>query len=208
MNFNRNFNRSSSLVGLDIQPDAIRLVRLKKIKRGFQAKDVIENYLPNDVFAEGKIKNWELLRSILVDLVNIHQLNGMPTAISLPVNLVRIHQMQMPHGLSEAEIEIELFSYIHNHLPGLTDSLSIDFVSLPQKQADYNEIFFAATRKEYLSSYIDCVNAAGLKVKIVDVDIYALKRAISQEQQNRVNGLIQDQFLLACGLAMREVPKW
>lgn len=168
---------SPSLIGLDIQQDSVRLVQLKKTKRHYLAEHIAMRTLPSDVFREGKIKEWAMLSQVLTELVQTLGLQGSDTAIHLPANLVRMQQLQLPMGLSQADIEAEIYTHLQRDLPGMTDTLCLDFSLRPSVDAAYNAVFFAAARQEYVSQYIECVNAAGLKTKIVDVDTYALKRA-------------------------------
>ena len=186
---------SPPLIGLDIQPTSIHLLQLNKIKNGYLAACAVTHELSENIFAEGKIKQWDVLRFALSDLVQMHRLHAKAVAIQLPANLVRMQQLDVPQGLSSAQIEAEIDAYIQNDLPGMTDILCIDYVELPKLRSDYSSLFFAAARKEYLLQYIDCVHASGLKVKIVDIDIYALKRFVScvwqrETKENAVNAVL------------------
>lgn len=167
-----------SLVGLDIQPHGMRLVQLKKSRCGFLLERTATAALPGNVFGEGKIKCWDILHSALAEFVQAQGIHGLAAAIHLPANLVRMQRIQLPSGLLDEDIEAEIYEHIQRDLPGMHDALCIDFAVLSQNKAGYSNIFFAATRQGYLSQYMECVNRAGLKVKIIDVDIYALKRAV------------------------------
>jgi Tfp pilus assembly PilM family ATPase len=90
-----------------------------------------------------------------------------------------MQHIQLPAGMQDSHIETEIYAQVTRDFPSMTEALCIDFFEAPHKQAGYSDIFFVAVRQEYLWQYVNCVNAAGLKVKIVDIDIYALKRAVS-----------------------------
>jgi len=167
-----------SLIGLDVQPDAIRLIQLKKNKEAYEIEQRLSQPLADEIFAEDKIKHFDRLRLVLSDLVIEHRLMGQAVAVSLPANLVRMQRIQVPTGLTESEVEAEIHAHLQNDLPGLNDALCMDFTRLPSVTKDYTEVFFAAARKEYLLQYVECVQAAGLQVKGVDVESYALKRAV------------------------------
>jgi type IV pilus assembly protein PilM len=167
-----------ALVGLDIQPDSIRLVQLKKTRHGFLVEHVAAIPLPSPILMEGKIYHWDVLHAALGELVQALGIKGMAASIHLPARLVRMQQMQLPLGLSEAEIEAEIHTKMQRDLPGMTDALCIDFTLSTQKNRDYYDVFFTAARQQYLSDYTACINATGLRVKIVDVDMYALQRVV------------------------------
>jgi type IV pilus assembly protein PilM len=168
--------RAPSLVGLDIQPDGVRLVQLKKNKSTYLLQHMAMRRLPEGVFAEGKIKAWDGLSTVLSELVDTLNLKGASVAISLPVNLVRMQRMSLPSGLSEAEIEAEIDMRMRRDLPGMTEALCMDFQVSAKAHDAQVDVFFAITRQAYVAAYLACLEAVGLKTKIVDVDIYALKR--------------------------------
>lgn len=170
---------SPSMVGLDIQPHEVRLVQLKKNKHGFLVERVAKNQLPPTVFAEGKINHWEGLGHVLTELISTLGIKGLPAAINLPASLVRMQQLQLPSGLTQRQIHTEIHAQLQRELPGMVDLLAIDYVAFPSDNAAYSDVLFAAARQEYIAQLGSCVSAAGLNVKIVDVDIYSLKRIVS-----------------------------
>lgn len=170
---------SPSMVGLDIQPHEVRLVQLKKNKHGFLVERIAKNPLPPAVFAEGKISHWDDLGHVLTELVTTLGIKGLVAAINLPANLVRMQRLQLPSGLSPLAIQDEIHVRLQGELPGMMEVLSVDYVECPSDNAAYSDVFFAAARQEYVAQLISCVNAAGLRVKVVDVDIYSLKRMVS-----------------------------
>jgi Tfp pilus assembly PilM family ATPase len=106
-----------------------------------------------------------------------------------------MQSLNLPSGLSSHAVELEIYAYLERNLPGMRETLCIDFVDAPAKTIGYSQVFFAAARQEYLSQYIACVNAAGLQVKIVDVDVYALQRAVSfcfnsASERNAMNAIL------------------
>jgi Tfp pilus assembly PilM family ATPase len=59
-----------------------------------------------------------------------------------------------------------------------TASLAMDFLIIGQPDPHEIEIFFAAARKEYVDQYCDAFVLAGLKVAMMEVDIFAMLRAV------------------------------
>lgn len=167
---------STSIIGLDIQPHELRLIQLRKTNKGFWAEKAAIIKMPDEIFADSKIRNWDGLRQVLAESVQELDLTGAATAINLPVNLVRMQRIQVPIGISDVAIMDEIKIQLERDFPGLGDSLSIDFKIIHPSEPGYLQVFFVVTRQEYVSQYVNCINSTGLKVKIVDVDVYALKR--------------------------------
>lgn len=95
------------------------------------------------------------------------------------------------------------------------EELSFDFVELDSVDKSQHEFLLVASRSEQLNTYISLVNASGLKIKIIDVETYALMRAGDFPFHNMRlaphidKTALQDmapRLLLACGLALRSVP--
>lgn len=202
------FFSSPPLLGLDIQPHAIRFVQLRKTKQRFLVEQAGELSLAEDVFFDGKIHLFEAIRQLLQAEVKNRELYGMATAIQIPLNLVHVQLVQIPFGLSPMAIQTEVNMQLKKDFPELSDSLAVDFNV--ERVGDYANVHIVVTRKAYLAEYVACINATGLMVKIIDVDSYILERLTKMhltDLQDEQPGMSND-FLLAYGLAMREVPKW
>ncbi|OGT35574.1 MAG: hypothetical protein A3F11_00080 [Gammaproteobacteria bacterium RIFCSPHIGHO2_12_FULL_37_14] len=169
------------MVGLDIQTNGIHLISLKKSKHTFFINHVAaQDFGTQPIYEAGKIKYWDALTSLLADLVKRMDIQGMPASINLPANLVHMQRIQLPIGISDQEIESEIYANNQRDWPS-KDRLFLDFSKKLSKATatDSLEIFFALTYRDYLSQYIDCVCSAGLQVKVVDVDIYTWVRVVN-----------------------------
>jgi type IV pilus assembly protein PilM len=167
-----------TLIGLDIQSDGIRLVQLTKHRRQLCVELAVLHPLPDDVFTQSKLVQWDVLTAALAELVVELGLNGLPAAIGLPAHAIRKQRIQLPLGLTEKEIEFEVIAHIQKDFPGMKEALCVDFSTLPCLNPGYMDIVFVAVKQAYLSHYVASMNAAGLKVKIADIDMYALMRAV------------------------------
>jgi type IV pilus assembly protein PilM len=164
-----------TLTGIDIQLHEIRLMQLRKTKSTFIIENIAKVMLPNSIFTDGKIKNWRALQTVMTEQVRVLGLKG-AAAVTLPANLVRMQRLSLPTGLSDTAIQEEITAQVQRDLPGVVEALSIDYTAVATAQAPYADVYFAAARQDYVSQLVQCVNQTGLQVKIVDVDIYALKR--------------------------------
>jgi len=178
---------SRPFIGLDIQPHGLRLVQLRKNRRGTQIERVIAADLPAAIFNDGKIEDWDALRETLTAVIRNAGLRNVAAAITLPASLVRMQHVRFPSGLTDKAVAAEVDAQVRRDLPGMAEVLRVDFSILPLAGSCDMNVFIAAARQAYLSRYVDCINAAGLRVKIVDVDIYALLRAVNYAVPESVN---------------------
>lgn len=170
-------NKPSALAGVAIQPENIHLVQLKKVRKGFLIERVRRYGLAADIFSAGKITAFDELQAKLADMVRTEGLRDMKTAVCVPSNQVKMHQMTVPAGLSAMDIEAEISAQVYRSLPAKADALAIDFKLKPAAQPEEVNVFFAAARREYVHRYQSCLQDAGLRVVTMDVDIFALLRA-------------------------------
>ncbi len=168
---------SSSRIGLDIQADQIYLIQLKKRGKHFFLERAEHWLLPTDVLREGRTHYWRVVSNKLAECVAQLKLKGLPTAIQLSAQLVNMQCLPLALGLSHEEIEAEIDAAVQQNKEGLMEELAIDYLPLPSS-AHHARIFFAAAKKEYVFHYVECIQATGLKVKAVDVDIFAFNRAL------------------------------
>jgi type IV pilus assembly protein PilM len=189
-----------SRLGIDIQPDGIRIVQLKKKRRDFQVQLAIKLAVPEGVFVEGRIHDWEWVEQTLSAQVDEQGWRGMPVVIGVPDEKVCERRLTLPAGLSEADMESDIAMHIREEMSGFNEPLCMDFSVLSKSTPTSVEVQYAAVRESDLSPYLKSIRAAGLNVKIVDVESYALKRA-------RDLDFSQD-FSIALGLALRELPPW
>ncbi len=168
---------STPLVGLDVQPHSMRLIVLKQHRNQYFAEQAASLTLPDEVHANGRIRHWDILQERLSALVRRLRLEKAATAIHLPSPLVCMQELQVPEGMTEDGIREEIDLHLARDFPGMSESLAVDFTIERKPESDgYMQIHFAATHLDYIARYADCIEAAGLQVSIIDVDVHALVR--------------------------------
>lgn len=174
-----------SYLGLDINEERLCLIQLKKKKKGVLLEQAIKFDFDQPIHQAGKIYRWQFLENLLIELIAQQKLTG-EVAISLPLHLVRMQHITLPSGLSDAEIEAEIHMLMRRKMSHLAENIYIDFIKTIQPDKRYTDIFFIATRQDYLMKLVACIQSAGLTVTAVDVDVYALKRTLHFKLNNEI----------------------
>jgi type IV pilus assembly protein PilM len=195
-----------SLLGLDIQDEEIRLLQLQGFFKKKSIKQALALSLPLGAVTEGNIQEAEVVSDCLKELVHDNQLQGFEVAIALPAQSVVSQSISVAKGLSESDLELEVTSHLSHLMPGITEGLCYDYVILNSQDAVQNEVLIVTTSFMHLNTYLTVVQNAGLKVRIVDVDQYALTRANQLVKKNNLN--IEEKWLISFGLALRGVYLW
>lgn len=201
--------KTSLMVGLDIRPENLYLVQLKKHRRQWFIKEFVHSVLSPQTLIDGRITDWDEVVATLTPLVESRGLKGMPAAISLPQTNVHLQELSLPLGLDGSGIEAEIKLALQHDFPGLVDMFALDYFILPG--SNDMKVVYVVTRQEDVAQYVAAINATGLQLKIIDVDHYALERFVNNKQYIKAKSddhSVMNDYAYACGMAMREVPAW
>lgn len=157
--------------GLDIQADEMRLLQLQRTKLGFAGWHCAAEELPPDVIVEGRINQVAVLQKSLTRLVTKTYAKNCPTVIALPHQALMTKRIQLGVELSSPECELIIRENLRHYFPEQTPSFCFDFFRLNEQ-----EVLVLGAGKEQLDLYLSVIQGAGLKIKIVDVEAYALAR--------------------------------
>lgn len=177
-------SRSQDLVGLDIGSDFIKLLEISSTQ-----PQSIKNFsvypVPAGAIVKGEVKNYAIVGSILEKMFQENSIKTKNVALAIPRLAVIIKKFTVDNRLTADEIESRTWLEANRYFPDLVGNVYLDFVVLgpAEKDATQNEIMIVACRKEQIKSYLEVLQQQGLNVKIVDVDNYALQRALSLVNQ-------------------------
>lgn len=190
------------LLGLDIQATEVRVVALKKTRHGGYLVACAETiHLPHNIFVDGQVKQWEVLRGALQAFVKRRKVKGIYAAISLPAHLTMMQRITVPVGLADSDIFVEIHEHLKQSLRGSLEPLAIDFTPLAKDHQANLQIHYTAIRQAHLLSYRQCLTDCGLILKIADVDIYALKRVVIEFAKRKLPAGIHAAVHLVKGVA-------
>jgi type IV pilus assembly protein PilM len=199
----------NTLIGLDIQLREIRLIQLGRGRQSLQISHQAEKILPCEIGEDGVIRDWEALLVELSAWVRERGVIGSKTAIALPLQQVKRQTLRLPEHLQDEEIEAEVRDCLERETYIAAESYAVDFARLAVEDGML-VVAFAAVARAYLDRYVQCVEAAGLRVKVVDIDTDAVARA--EATLSRCDQVFRESvdisYYRALGLALREVPLW
>ncbi|OGT38648.1 MAG: hypothetical protein A3F12_05925 [Gammaproteobacteria bacterium RIFCSPHIGHO2_12_FULL_38_14] len=171
--------RPPALIGIDCQANILRIVKLKKIRSSFLVEAIIKEELPREIFSEGQAIQWELLHQKLSQIVEDYQLSNQYAAIAMPSYLAKMHVLSFDHDANDEDILLEIHHYLADDLPHFTDEFCIDFIKYKVNQHKIR-VFFVAVKREYITQYLEHLQACHLKIVMLDIDCLVLVRAFQQ----------------------------
>ena len=206
--------KADTLLGVDINDTAIRLVELGRSAGRYSIRGYTTQALPGHAVVDGALLDLDSIGLALhTALPRLHTAaRGAAVAVAGPLVITRV--IEMAAGLSDDEMAWRINAEADQYIPYPLDEVAIDFQvqgSIAQDPAQV-EVLLAACLKEHVESREAVLALAGLVPKVVDVEAFALARACSQDfasftPGHRVDGAqwaVDARGMgVACGLALR-----
>lgn len=168
-----------TLIGLDIGSAYLKAVQVDAQKRGFRVTRAAQQKTPADAIRDGIIINKEAVGDALRQMLKTAGISatGAVTAVSGPTVVVRhIKLPRMTEAALRKSVRYEAAKYISANV----DDSAIEFEILgPDPEAeDQMNVMLVAAPREMVESRIAAVELAGLEAVAVDMEAFALQRAL------------------------------
>jgi len=171
------------LLGIDIGSTSLRLIELRRTGDGgltlqHCASEPLERGWVND----GNVEKFDEVAQALRRLVNKSGSKTRNVALALPGSAVITKRINLPVGLSDDVLEIQVEAEAAQYIPFPLAEVSLDFcvIGPSAKMPDYVEVVLAASRKEKVSDRQALAEAAGLNPVVLDIESFASRLAASR----------------------------
>lgn len=172
---------TAGMAGLDITPGAIKLVKINRLENPFLVENAAISTLAPGLVVKDEIKDSNAVATAIKDLVRKADLVAKDIALAIPRSLAFIKNITIDSRLTQNEIETRAWIEANRHFPDLVGDIYLDFAVLGPSLEDSSqlELMLVACRKEQIKPYFELLRQSGLNAKIVDIDSYALERALA-----------------------------
>lgn len=170
------------VVGLDIGSHSIKLVHLKRTKRGYQLLNFGIMPLPPEVIVDGAIIDADTVTEAIRNLVQSERIRVKDVVTAVSGTSVIVKKINLP-AMSLSELEASIHWEAEQYIPFDIEDVNLDFQVLTQsgKEQPENkgmmEVLLVAAKKEKIEDYVSLITEAGLNPIIVDVDVFALENS-------------------------------
>ena len=174
----RNRN-SNALIGIDFGSHSIKALAISKGGGTFQIDAVAEAPIAKGLIVDNHFQDITKLTQVIKQIRKNFPASYKNAAIAVTGADVITKVIPMSAGLSDLELEAQVELEAENSIPFPLDEIFLDFevISPNENNKELNDVLVSAARKETVLSQVDCVEAAGLTTKVVDVASHALARA-------------------------------
>ena len=178
------FSRQSApLLGVDISSSSVKLVELGRHASGqLLLAHCGQELLQPGWVQDGQIDKFDEVVEAVRRLVRRSGSKARQVAMALPASSVISRKIRLPAGLSEADLELQVEAEANQYIPFPMDEVNLDFCTIGPNAMSVDEIdvMIAVSRKEKVQDMLGLAEAAGLKLSVLDVQTYALRRAAAR----------------------------
>jgi len=179
------FAKKKELIGIDIGSTSIKLVKLKGGKGSYEIESIGIAPLPSEAIVDNTLMD----SSVVVDgLKSLFEGLGIKTfkdaASSVSGNSVIIRKITLP-AMSSEELESEIQWEAEQYIPFDINDVNIDFQMLEPDENDPSRMYvlLVASKKDIVNDYLSVFAEAGLKLVLIDVDVFAVQNAFEMNYE-------------------------
>ncbi len=167
------------LIGLDITTSSIKLIELVQAGRGFRVEAYAAEPTPVNAVNEKVIVDSDAVGEAIGRALKRSGSRNRDVAIAISGDAAITKIIQMPGNISEADMEGQVELQADQYIPFPMEEVSFDYeiVGPSAKDPDALDVLLVATRTENVDQRVAAVEAAGMTVRLVDVEAFALENA-------------------------------
>ncbi len=169
--------KGGNLIGLDIGSSSVKLVELKERKGHLVLHQLGVAQLAPETIVEGAIIDSYDLINAIKHLISSHHVKNRKVAISVSGTPVIVKRLTLAY-MTDKELAETIDWEVERYLPFDLSEVNIDYhVIRGDEKRNQLEVLIGAVKKETLEEYLSVVTEAGLKIRVVDVDAFAVENA-------------------------------
>jgi type IV pilus assembly protein PilM len=170
------FSKKSRLAGLDIGSRTIKLAEIIDGKSGLALKSLNTVNIEPGLIEEGSIKEPETVSGYIRELFKSSKLKEKNVAISIGGYSVIVKKINV-QTMTEDELQESIHFEAEQYIPFDISEVNLDFQILGESEHNPNQmnVLLVAAKKEMINEYINLMQMAKLRPRIIDVDAFALQ---------------------------------
>ena len=170
---------SKQLIGLDISSSSVKVLELSKKGERYQVEAYATEPLPPNAVAEKNIADPTLVGEAIAKAVKKSGTSTKQAAVAVAGPAVFSKLIEVPATLKGRELEEHIQTEAQSHVPYPLEEVNYDFqvIGPQEKNPEMADVLLAACRKEVIEQRAAALELAGLKPKVVDIELYAMENA-------------------------------
>ncbi len=197
--------KKQPLLGLDISSTSVKLIELSQHGGRYRVDSYAVEPLPPNAVVEKNINDAEAVGEVISRVVSKARPNTKQAAVAVAGSAVITKVIQMNASVREQDLESQIELEADQYIPYPLDEVALDFevVGTNDINPEMQDVLLAACRRENVELREDSLDIGGLTTKVVDVEAYAMERAVALiESQLESVGEAQTVAVLDIGATM------
>ena len=170
-------SKKLQLLGLDIGSSSVKLVALEKSSGTYRITHLAVEPVKSGAVADDTIKDAAAVAESIKRAWRGSRASIKDCALAVSSTSAITRTLFLESGLSESEMESQISVEAGHHVPFAIEEVNLDFQVIGPAPDDQVEVLLTASRSENINLLESVIDEAGLQVKIVDVETFALANA-------------------------------
>ncbi|RJO63408.1 MAG: type IV pilus assembly protein PilM [Myxococcales bacterium] len=169
---------AKSIIGLDIGSSSIKVISLKKSKRGYELLNFGIAPLPPQTIVDRALMNSGAVVDAIRRLIQSQMIKTKDCALSISGHSVIIKKISLPQ-MTKAELDNSIQWEAEQYIPFDINDVNVDVQILNPAGSEQGQmdVLLVAGKKDMVYDYVAVVSEAGLNPVVVDVDAFAVQNA-------------------------------
>lgn len=172
--------------GIDLRPSSVTLVEVTRTGSSFYFKKPVCEMLPVGALDGTAVHDSSAVISSLKKLSKQITHSGRKAAVAIPDTVVLSKRVQIPHVFDDALIEELVAVETDKFIPYPIEEINLDFVIQGPSKVDplLLDVLIIVTKAAAVNERVEVLRRAGFEVLYVDVESFAILRALEVMQQH------------------------
>lgn len=167
-----------AMLGLDIGSSAVKLVELSRHHQGYRIEAWAVEPVPAGAIQDKSVQDITAVAASIRRAVTNSGTRQRRVVAAVGGGTVMTKVITMPTGLSELEMEEQIALEASQSISYPLDEVNLDFeVMGPTEAGDRMNVLLAASRSDHVDNHAMTVEMAGLDLRVLDIEAYALENA-------------------------------
>lgn len=184
--FHNLFGKSKGGIGIELAPQRVNLVQLRKQGQGVKLETLISVPVPEGVVVDGQITDPPTMAQLIQQALAESKIKTSRVATAVPGRDSIVRLIPVPAELDDKELrEMVLNHEAGLYLPYPREEADVDYQKLgyfvDEDGIEKVQVLLVATRKEITDTYVNTFEQAGLQIDILEINSFALIRTIRDQ---------------------------
>ncbi|MBD2209893.1 pilus assembly protein PilM [Calothrix sp. FACHB-156] len=184
--FNSLFSKSNKGVGIELAPERVNIVQLRKQRQGLKVEALTSIPVPEGVMMDGQIADAPAMAQLIQQGLAESKIKASRVATGVTGRDSIVRLIPVPAELDDKELrEMVLNHEAALYLPYPREEADVDYQKLgyfvDEDGIEKVQVLLVATRKEVTESYINTFEQAGLQIDVLEINSFAMIRTIRDQ---------------------------